>query len=67
FHSGPFLINKGYYEKLIALRQQFIDFTHTRKQVFLTFITNYGIVPNSYSKEIVDAEIDLEQLMEAVV
>ena len=67
FHSGPFLINKGYYEKLIALRQQFIDFTHTRKQVFLTFITNYGIVPNAYSKEIVDAEIDLEQLMEAVV
>ena len=44
-------------------KQRFLDYTGTKKQVFLTFITNYGIVPNIYSQEIVDAEIQLEQLL----
>lgn len=63
FYSGLFTITKDYYQQLIEKRQRFIDQTGTKKQVFLTFITNHGIAPNEYSKEIVDAEIRLEQLM----
>jgi uncharacterized protein len=63
FHSGLFTITKDYYQQLIEKRQRFIDQTGTKKQVFLTFITNHGIAQNEYAKEIVDAEIRLEQLM----
>ena len=64
FHSGIFTITKDYYLKLIEKRQRFIDFTGTKKQVFLTFITNHGIAQNAYSLEIVDAEVRLEQFLE---
>jgi uncharacterized protein len=63
FHSGLFTITKAYYQQLIEKRQRFINHTSTKKQVFLTFITNHGIVPNAYASEIVDAEIRLEQLL----
>ena len=64
FHSGLFTITKDYYQQLIEKRQRFINHTDTKKQVFLTFITNHGIAPNAYATEIVDAEIRLEQLLE---
>ncbi|NJN33874.1 MAG: AAA family ATPase [Saprospiraceae bacterium] len=63
FYNGTFLITKDYYHKLLEKRQRFIDFTGTKKQVFLTFITNHGVVSNEYSREIVDAEVLLEQLL----
>jgi uncharacterized protein len=64
FHSGPFVITKNEYHRLLEKRQCFIEFTGTKKTVFLTFITNHGIAPNAYSQEIVDAEVRLEQLLE---
>ena len=63
FHNGLFTITKDYYQQLIEKRQRFIAQTETKKQVFLTFITNHGIAQNEYAKELVDAEIRLEQLM----
>jgi uncharacterized protein len=64
FHNGVFTISKEYYQQLVEKRQRFIDHTGTKKQVFLTFITNHGIAANAYSREIVDVEIRLEQLLE---
>jgi uncharacterized protein len=63
FHSGVFTITKAYYEQLLEKRQRFIEHTNTKKQVFLTFITNHGLAANAYAKEIVDADVRLEQLM----
>ncbi|MCB9232471.1 MAG: AAA family ATPase [Bacteroidia bacterium] len=60
FHGGPFQITKEYYEELIEKRQRFIEFTGTKKQIFLTFITNHGVRMNDYATEIVDAEVRLE-------
>ena len=62
FHSTQFTITKDYYQKLLEKRQRFIDFTGTKKQVFLTFITNHGVALNAYSSEILDAEVRLEEL-----
>lgn len=62
FHGGPYTISKEEYHRLLELRQRFVDYTGTTKQVFLTFITNHGITPNAYSAELLDAEIRLEQL-----
>ncbi len=64
FHAGPFTIDKAYYELLIEKRQRFIEYTGTKKQVFLTFISNLGIAPNAYAAEVVDAEVRLEDLLE---
>ena len=64
FHSGPFTIDKAYYQHLLEKRQRFIDFTKTKKQVFLTFITNHGVVQNEYAMEMVDAEVGLEDILE---
>lgn len=63
FHSSVFTITKAYYEQLLEKRQRFIRHTNTKKQVFLTFITNHGVASNAYAKEIVDADVRLEQLI----
>lgn len=63
FHAGPFTIDKKYYHELIQKRQRFIDFTCTKKHVFLTFISNHGITENKYALELVDAEVQLEDMI----
>ncbi len=63
FYSTVFSIQKDYYQKLLERRQRFIEYTNTRKQVFLTFITNHGIKKNAYANEIVEAEIVLDDLL----
>lgn len=64
FHSAPYVIGKADYEQLLAMRQRFIEHTGTRKQVFLTLITNHGLAANAYAQEIVDVEITLAQILE---
>jgi hypothetical protein len=64
FHSTAYAISKEDYHQVLALRQRFIEFSGTKKQVFITLITNHGIAPNAYSQEIVDAEVRLAQLLE---
>jgi hypothetical protein len=66
YYSGPFKITKSYANQLIVRRQQFIEHTGTRKQVFITFITNYGISENQYSREVVDAHISLAEILDEV-
>lgn len=63
FHSGPFTITKAYHQQLMEKRQRFLEHSGTKKQVFLTFITNHGIRPNAYAQDIVDAEVSLPQLL----
>jgi uncharacterized protein len=63
FYYGVFTITKEEYEKMLALRQRFIDHTGTKKQVFLTYITNHGVAANVYAREIVDAEVRLDDLL----
>lgn len=66
YYNGPFKITKAYAKQLIERRQQFIEHTGTRKQVFITFITNYGLVENEYFREVVDVHITLEEIMKAI-
>ena len=64
FHAAPFTITSSYYYQLLEKRQRFIDFTGTKKQVFLTFITNHGVVKNEFASELVDVEITLDDLLD---
>ncbi len=64
YHSAPFKIDKQYAMRIIERKQRFIEHTKTSKQVFNTFITNYGIVENKYSLEIVDSQLTLKDLIQ---
>lgn len=63
FHNTTFTINKSYYHELLQKQQRFVEYTKTKKQVFLTFITTHGVLENDYANEIIDAEIRLEDLL----
>ncbi len=62
FGSSPFVIDKKYAavlnNKLMAFRMQ----TRTKKNLFLTFISTYGITDNLYRQQLVDSEIKMEAL-----
>jgi len=64
FHTGPFTIDKRYYQQLTRKRQAFVDYSKTSKQVFLTLICNHGLNDNMYANEIVEVSIDLEDLFD---
>lgn len=62
FTDGPYNINKKAYEGMNAKRQLFLDFTKTKKQLFITYISANGLTENKYSTSLVDAEINLKDL-----
>jgi uncharacterized protein len=62
FSINPFTITKAYD---LALRNKvsvFKETTKTRKAVFLTMITTYGLVQNEYSRSIIQNEITMDDL-----
>ena len=58
----PFAITKKYAEELRHKIGTFKMETKTRKSVFLTLITTFGIQENSYSGGLVQNEIKMEEL-----
>lgn len=64
FYQTPFTIDKKYYmnlkNKAAALQQA----TQTRKNIFITMITSFGLQENKYSRELVQNNISLENLFE---
>lgn len=63
YYAGQFEITKNYALDLLNKKQGFIEQTKTKKQVFITLITNYGLKDNAY-KDVIDVELILEQLFE---
>ncbi len=64
FHAAPFAIHQAAYQRLLQKRQAFIEYTQTKKQVFLSFISNHPLVDNAYAAEIVDVAVVLEDLLD---
>ncbi len=64
FHSGVFSIDKRYAETLRNKMTVFSDVTGTRKQVFLTFITSFGLQANKHSIGLVDSDFTMDVLFE---
>jgi len=64
FCSSPFTISKEYFEKLKKKYNEFKNETKTRKGVFFTFITTYGITQNSWSLSITEDNINMNVLFE---
>ncbi|MBL7794041.1 MAG: ATP-binding protein [Saprospiraceae bacterium] len=62
FYAAEFTIDKSmamnYRNKIATFRET----THTRKQVFLTMITTFGVKNNQHSSGLVDAELTMDDL-----
>lgn len=56
----PFVINKEDAKNLMAKVDTFKEQTHTKKQVFLSFISSAGVTENVWSKELINNVITLE-------
>jgi len=64
FSTSRYTITKAYAEKLRKKRLVFQEETETRKTLFLTLITTYGIKENEYARQLVNDEVTMDALFE---
>lgn len=64
FSINPFEINRKYAETMRNKIGTFKTETGTRKSVFLTFATTFGLKKNSYAAGLVQNEVTMEALFE---
>ena len=64
FWSGKFTINKPEHENIKNKITQFKEGTKTRKNVFITMITTYGVAENANSLETVTDKFTMGCLFE---
>ena len=62
FTDGEYVITKDYAHTLEQKRQIFKQKTNTKKTIFITMITPFGIKKNNHSLNIVDNEVKLDDL-----
>ena len=62
FHDQTFNITKSYADQLQKKVRLFKDQTQTPKNVFLSFLTVYGVTKNKYYLSIVSNQLFLEDL-----
>lgn len=64
FSNAPFTISKSYHKDLTNKLNEFRSDSQTRKNIFLTMITTFGVKSNAYSLEIMENELTMECLFE---
>lgn len=62
FYNTEYAIDKKYANEIAKKINTFSASVKTKKSVFVTFITTYGLVPNQYSKQIVQNELTMDHL-----
>ena len=62
FHNSVFTITKSYAESLRYKKQIFQEKTKTNKNIFITFVTVYGLIINQHSLEVAQNEITMVDL-----
>ena len=64
FYTDEYSIDKSYANELHQKLEVFKEKTKTKKTLFLTMITTYGIKENSYSSSIVQKSLTMDMLFE---
>ena len=62
FYGTEFTIDKKYANEIAKKVHAFISKTKTKKNVFVTFITSYGLKSNQYSRQYVQSELTMDAL-----
>ncbi len=64
YSESEFLIDKDYAEDLANKREIFTSQTKTKKSIYLTFVTTFGIKNNEYAKRLIQNSITKDALFE---
>ena len=62
FYNDEFLLSKTYAQELRRKRTVFRTNTKTKKQLFLTMITTFGLIPNEHSIGLMDKALTMDAL-----
>ena len=62
FYNDEYNINRTYAAELDKKRKVFAEKTKTKKALFLTMITTYGIKKNIYSNTLVQKSVTMDAL-----
>jgi hypothetical protein len=62
FYNTKYSINKKYAFEIVNKVNTFTISTKTKKSIFVTFITSYGLNKNKYSNQIVQNELTMNHL-----
>jgi hypothetical protein len=66
FSNSEFVIDKKYAEELENKKRVFGDKTSTRKNLFLTMLTSYGVKKNDYFYNTIQKELTMDTLFETL-
>ena len=64
FSVNEFVIDKSYAENIRNKKSEFMKETLKRDNLFVTFVTTYGVKKNAYSNEVMDNEVTMDSLFE---
>lgn len=64
FHNKEFTLTKSYAKELRTKMAIFESKTKTRKQLFMTMLTTFGILPNEHSIGLIDRALTMDLLFE---
>ncbi len=64
FYKTTFTISKSYAGQLRNKIAVFTEASKTKKQIFLTMITTFGVADNKYSQDFVDNNLTMDMLFE---
>jgi uncharacterized protein len=62
FSESEFVVDKRYADELRRKREAFRSATGTRKTVFITLVTTFGVAHNKHRRAVVDVAIDMDAL-----
>jgi hypothetical protein len=62
FYNDEFVVSKSYAENLRQKKRTFQQLSKTKKQIFITLITTYGLKQNSHSLGLVDNVLEMNDL-----
>lgn len=62
YHEAKFVINKSYLEKLQNKKVVFREQTKTKKTLFTTMVTTYGVTKNEQYHSIIDNQLTIDDL-----
>jgi AAA+ ATPase superfamily predicted ATPase len=64
FYNVPFILTKDYAKALRQKMALFQHYTGSKKQIFLSMVTTFGIVQNQYSLGLVQHDLTIDDLFE---
>ncbi|OFX23814.1 MAG: hypothetical protein A2033_14175 [Bacteroidetes bacterium GWA2_31_9] len=62
FYNTEYALDKNHANEIAKKVNAFVASTKTKKSVFVTFITSYGLIINQYSKQYVQSELTINNL-----